>query len=124
MADYSSQIATARNMIQEKGMAMVYVIETSGGKDPNTGYPLPAQRIETDIYGLKTKPTTQEITAGLYAADAVIVLVAGDMVDDPSTVGTLEFSGHSWSIEAIASVAPAEQTILYKMSVKDAGTLD
>ena len=123
MADYSPQIATARRLIAAKGMAMDYlrVTEEPGGLiDPDTGKrPYTIER--TAIVGVRTAPTAEEVQRGLFQGVNMVVLVAGDAIEAADTTVLLQFDGHDWNIKEIQRVAPAEQIILYKFGVTDAG---
>ncbi len=100
---------------------MVFVQVTTA-KNPDTGR-TETTKSESNFFGVKTSPKSDEVQAGLYASDTVLVLAAGGSIPRPSTVDEIQFNGHKWGVESIATVAPAEQDILYKMAVRDKGTI-
>lgn len=124
MADYTEAIKAAESALRAKGMPMVFVRVISGEYDPVTNT-RPSVEIETPFYGVKTSPTVEEVQGGIFAAGSMVVLMSGNAVDhEVSTTDTLRFGGHEWDIQQIRTVAPAEQVIVYKMQVEDAGIID
>jgi hypothetical protein len=121
VADYSRQITKSQRKIAEKGMVMSYITIAKGAYDPvSDGYAHTETR--TVVNGVKTSPTKEEVSAGLFEAGSmVILLVAGDVSQTPTIADRLEFSGRRWAIERIRSVEPAEEAILYKLQVNDEG---
>lgn len=123
MADYSEEAALALELIDENGMPMVFVAQEEGPYDPVTNT-RPTIETRTDIMGVRTAPTVEEVQSGQFAVGSTIILVAGNALDkEADTTDKLEFSGHRWNITAIKTVAPAEQILLYKFQVKDAGAI-
>ena len=124
MADYSEQITAAQTAIREKGMPVTFVAVEKGDYDPVTGgYAETVVRYET--YAVRTKPNAVDIEAGIYTATSDLLLIAGDTIGNkrPDTTDYVEFNGHKWDVGNVVTVAPAEQDILYKVEVKDAGKL-
>lgn len=124
MADYTEQITAAQTAIREKGMPVTFVAVEKGDYDPVTGgYAETVVRYET--YAVRTKPNAVDIEAGIYAANTDLLLIAGGTIGSkrPDTKDYLEFNGHKWDVGNVVTVAPAEQDILYKVEIKDAGTL-
>ena len=124
MADYTEQITAAQTAIREKGMPVTFVATEKGDYDPVTGgYVETAVRYET--YAVRTKPNAVDIEAGIYTATSDLLLIAGGTIGNkrPDTTDYLEFNGHKWDVGNVVTVAPAEQDILYKVEVKDAGKL-
>lgn len=122
MADYSASMQQAEAAIKAKGMPMLFVWEEqSGDFDPSIqGYPTITTSVPT--YGVKTSPTVEEVQGGVFAIGSTIVLVAGAVfAQPPRTTGYITFGGHRWNITAFKVVQPAEQAILYKFQVTDAG---
>lgn len=124
MADYTEQITAAQTAIREKGMTVTFVAVEKGDYDPVTGgYAETVVRYET--YAVRTKPNAVDIEAGIYAANTDLLLIAGGTIGSkrPDTTDYVEFNGHKWDVGNVVTVAPAEQDILYKVEIKDAGTL-
>lgn len=124
MADYTEQITAAQTAIREKGMPVTFVAVEKGDYDPVTGgYAETVVRYET--YAVRTKPNAVDIEAGIYAENTDLLLIAGGTVGSkrPDTTDYVEFGGHKWDVGNVVTVAPAEQDILYKMEIKDAGKL-
>lgn len=123
MADYSSITAKAARKIADKGMPMVFVAQEEGPYDPVTNT-RPTIETRTDIMGVRTAPTVDEVQSGQFAVGSTVILVAGNALAKPAdTTDRLEFGGHRWNIIAIKTVAPAEEILLYKFQVKDAGAI-
>lgn len=123
MADYSAIAAIAARKIADKGMPMVFVAQEEGAYDPVTNT-RPAIETRTPIMGVRTAPTVDEVQSGLFAVGGTVILVAGDaLAKAADTTDRLEFGGHRWNITAIKSVAPAEEILLYKFQVRDAGVI-
>ncbi len=121
MADYAAQIATANRLISEKGMAMTFLSVTEYGKiDPDTGK-RPVTVTETPFYGVRTQPSTVEVQRGQFQDVAFVILAAGDAIEAADTTDVIQFNGRDYDIAEIQRVCPAEQVILYKFGVKDAG---
>ncbi len=53
---------------------MVFV-EVTTGKNPDTGR-TETTKTESNFFGVKTNPKSDEVQAGLYASDTVLVLTA------------------------------------------------
>jgi hypothetical protein len=124
MADYSRHIAKAQRKIAAKGMPMVFVSVSRGDYDPETDSH-PAVETNFNLYGVKTSPTREEVQTGFFQSGSMVVLMAADDLESTPTIADmLEFDGHRWSIENIKIVAPAEDDILYKFQIKDAGTVE
>lgn len=124
MADYTEQITAAQTAIREKGMPVTFVAVEKGDYDPVTGgYVETKARYET--HAVRTKPSAVDIEAGIYIATSDLLLIAGGTIGKkrPDTTDYLEFNGHKWDVGNVVTVAPAEQDILYKVEIKDAGTL-
>ena len=125
MADYSEEIALAQELLDEFGMPMTYVSiteDTTGMIDPETGkYPVTIER--SPFVGVKTQPTAQEVQAGRFQNVSLVVLAPGDAVAEADTTDVLQFDGRDWDVTEVRPVAPAEQVILYKLGVQDAGSL-
>ncbi|WP_304736511.1 hypothetical protein [uncultured Desulfovibrio sp.] len=123
MADYSAIAARATSKIAEKGMKMVFVAQEEGPYDPATNT-RPTTETRTNIIGIRTAPTVDEVQSGLFTVGATVILVAGNALKKPAdTTDRLEFGGHRWDITAIRTVAPAEEILLYKFQVRDAGLI-
>ena len=114
MADYSA--------IAAKGMPMVFVAQEEGAYDPVTNT-RPTIETRTPIMGVRTAPTVDEVQSGQFAVGSTVILVAGNVLAKPAdTTDRLEFGGR-WNITAIKTVAPAEEILLYKFQVRDAGAI-
>jgi len=121
MADYSIQIATAQRLIRQKGMPMTFMSVTEyGDVDPVTGK-RPVQVTLTDMYGVRTQPTAEEIQRGQFQDVTFVILVSGDAIPAADTSDVIRFGGRDYDIKEILRVAPAEQVILYKFGVRDVG---
>lgn len=121
MADYSAISARAARKIADKGMPMVFVARDEGAYDPATNT-RPTVETRTDIMGVRTSPGMDEVQSGLFAVGSTIILVAGNaLAKTADTTDKLEFGGRRWDITAIKTVAPAEEILLYKFQVRDAG---
>lgn len=122
MADYSKFISLANRLIDKKGMKMTYLAISEIGDmfDPDTGkYPVEIEPHE--VMGVKTAPTKEELERGQFQGIKLVVLVAGDKLENPDTTDMIQFDGHDYDIKEIVKVAPAEDNILYKFGVEDAG---
>ncbi len=84
MADYSRQIRNTRKLIAKKGQAMIFV-EVTTGKNPDMGR-TETTKTESNFFGVKTSPKSDEVQAGLYASDTVLVLAAGGSIPRPDTL--------------------------------------
>ena len=123
MADYSAIAAKAARKIAAKGMSMIFVAQGEGAYDPATNT-RPTIETRTPVMGVRTAPTVDEVQSGQFAVGGTIILVAGNaLVKAADTTDRLEFEGHRWNITAIKTVAPAEEILLYKFQVKDAGAI-
>ena len=123
MADYSAISARVARKIADRGMPMVFVARDEGAYDPaaNTR---PAVETRTDIMGVRTSPGVDEVRNGLFAVGGTVILVAGNaLAGVPDTTDKLEFGGRRWDIAAIRTVAPAEEILMYKFQVRDAGVI-
>ena len=123
MADYTEEIALAHELLDESGMPMVFVAQEEGAYDPVTNT-RPTIETRTPIMGVRTAPTVDEVQSGLFAVGSTVILVAGNALDkEADPTDRLEFCGHRWNITAIKTVAPAEEILLYKFQVRDAGAI-
>lgn len=123
MADYSAIAAKVARKIAAKGMPMVFVAQEEGAYDPVTNT-RPTIETRTPIMGVRTAPTVDEVQSGQFAVGSTVILVAGNVLAKPAdTTDRLEFGGHRWNITAIKTVAPAEEILLYKFQVRDAGAI-
>lgn len=123
MADYSAIAAKAARKIAAKGMSMIFVAQEEGAYDPVTNT-RPTIETRTPVMGVRTAPTVDEVQSGLFAVGSTVILVAGNAVDkEADPTDRLEFCGHRWDITAIKTVAPAEEILLYKFQVRDAGAI-
>lgn len=123
MADYSAIVAKAARKIADKGMPMVFVAQEEGAYDPVTNT-RPTIEARTPIMGVRTAPTVDEVQSGLFSVGGTVILVAGNaLAKEADTTDRLEFGGHRWNITAIKTVAPAEEILLYKFQVRDAGVI-
>lgn len=121
MADYSDFIELANELLDEFGMPMTYLAVTEYGKiDPDTGKK-PVQIERKEVIGVKTSPTKEELDRGQFQGISMVVLVAGDKLKNPDTTDVIQFDGHDHDITEIVNVAPAQDNILYKFGVVDAG---
>ena len=107
MADYTAEIALAHELLDEFGMPMIFVAQEEGTYDPVTNT-RPTIETRTPVMGVRTAPTVDEVQSGLFAV---------------GSTDRLEFGGHRWNITAIKTVAPAEEILLYKFQVRDAGAI-
>lgn len=121
MADYSKFISLANKMLDKYGMPMSYLAISEYGKiDPDTGKkPVNIERKE--VIGVKTSPTKEELDRGQFKGVTMVVLVAGDKLNNPDTTDVIQFDGHDHDITEIVKVAPAQDNILYKFGVTDVG---
>lgn len=125
MADYSKFLSLANRLISQKGMKMTFlhVKEIGDAFDPDTGkYPVQIEKKE--VMGVRTRPTKEELERGLFQGVKLVVLVAGDNLENPDITDMLQFGGHDYDIKEIVTVAPAEDNILYKFGVEDMGLSD
>ena len=123
MAEYSAISAKAARKIADKGMPMVFVARDEGAYDPATNT-RPTVETRTAIMGVRTSPSVDEVQSGLFAVGSIVILVAGGaLARAADTTDKLEFDGHRWDITAIKTVAPAEDILLYKFQVRDAGAV-
>ena len=55
-----------------------------------------------------------------------MLLIAGGTIGDraPSTTDHVELNGKKWGISRVVTVAPAEQDILYKISIQEAEAVE
>lgn len=122
MADYSSFLSLANRLIGKKGMEITYlhITEVDDFFDPVTGK-YPVQIEEKKVMGVKTSPTKEELERGQFQGIKLVILVAGDSLKNPDTTDMIQFGGHDYDIKEIVTVAPAEDNILYKFGVEDAG---
>lgn len=122
MADYSSFLSLANRLIGKKGMEITYlhITEVDDFFDPVTGK-YPVQIEEKKVMGVKTSPTKEELERGQFQGIKLVIIVAGDNLKNPDTTDMIQFGGHDYDIKEIVTVAPAEDNILYKFGVEDAG---
>lgn len=122
MADYSSFLSLANRLIGKKGMEITYlhITEVDDFFDPVTGK-YPVQIEEKKVMGVKTSPTKEELERGQFQGIKLVILVAGDNLKNPDITDMIQFGGHDYDIKEIVTVAPAEDNILYKFGVEDAG---
>lgn len=123
MADYSNFLSLANRLIAKKGMKMTFlhITEVDDFFDPDTGK-YPVQIEEKEVMGIKTSPTKEELERGQFQGIKLVVLVAGTSLEtEPDTTDMIQFGGHDYDIKEIVKVAPAEDNILYKFGVEDAG---
>lgn len=116
MFDYGATADTAKRLIANFGMPMT-IIRVEHGEEyiPGEGYPEVITR--TDFLGVRTAPKVQEIQAGVYNINQVVILMPGDTVPDVSTADRIEFGGRLWDIESVSNIAPAETVVLRKIGV-------
>lgn len=122
MADYSKFLSLANRLISKKGMEITFlhITEVDEFFDPVTGkYPVQIEKKE--VMGVKTSPTKEELERGQFQGIKLVVLIAGDKIENPDTTDIIQFGGHDYNIKEIVTVAPAEDSILYKFGVEDAG---
>lgn len=123
MADYSDFIELANEMLDEFGMPMKYLAVSEYGKiDPDTGKK-PVQIEEYEVMGVKTVPTKTELERGHFQGIKLVALVAGDKLQNPDTTDVMQFDGHDYDVKEIVKVAPAQDNILYKFGLEDAGAI-
>ena len=123
MADYSAIAAKVARKIAAKGMPMIFVAQEEGAYDPVTNT-RPTIETRTPIMGVRTAPTVDEVQSGKFSVGGTVILVAGNALDkEADPTDRLEFGGHRWNITAIKPVAPAEEILLYKFQVRDAGII-
>lgn len=116
MFDYGATADTAKRLIADFGMPMTFVrIQQGEEYIPGEGYPEITTR--TDFLGVRTAPKVQEIQAGVYNINQVIILMSGNTVPDVSTADRIEFGGKLWNIESVSNIAPAETVVLRKIGV-------
>lgn len=121
MADFTKFISLADRLISKNGMPMTYLAISEYGKiDPETGKK-PVKIIKYEVMGVKTRPTKNELDTGLFQGIKLVILIAGNQLDKPDTTDVIQFDGHDYDIKEIVTVAPAEDNILYKFGVEDAG---
>lgn len=122
MADYSNFLSLANRLISKKGMEITYlhITEVDDFFDPVTGkYPVQIEKKE--VMGVKTSPTKEELERGQFQGIKLVILVAGDNIENPDTTDMIQFGGHDYDIKEIVTVSPAEDNILYKFGVEDMG---
>lgn len=123
MADYSAIAAKVARKIAAKGMPMIFVAQEEGAYDPVTNT-RPTIETRTPIMGVRTAPTVDEVQSGKFSVGGTVILVAGNALDkEADPTDRLEFGDHRWNITAIKTVAPAEEILLYKFQVRDAGAI-
>lgn len=123
MADYSDFIELANEMLDEFGMPMKYLSVTEYGKiDPDT-QKKPVEIEEHEVIGVKTSPTKEELERGFFQGIKLVALVAGDKLKNPDTTDVMQFDGHDYDVKEIIKVAPAQDNILYKFGLEDAGEI-
>lgn len=121
MADYLDFIELANELLDEFGMPITYLAVSEYGKvDPDTGKK-PVKIESFEVIGVKTSPTKEELDRGQFKGVTMVVLVAGDKLNNPDTTDVIQFDGHDYDITEIVKVAPAQDNILYKFGVTDAG---
>ena len=121
--DFTPKLQAAKTKLEAKGMLMQFVRrieDTSQMPVPGGGYPIEEKR--TDFYGVKTGATLEEVQAGIFSGEDLIVLMPGDVCEGrPSTMDKVVFQGKRWGISNIRVVAPADLDILYKAAVVEEG---
>ena len=119
--DYSAKTAKAEAKIAKYGQKIIWAkVEESGRIDPATGK-RPAMWVEKEIMAVKTRPTKEDIGAGLFQGLHMVALIAGNAIDAPDLTDRLRFDGHDWRIREIVKVQPAEECVLYKLGLEDMG---
>ena len=105
-------------------MPVTFVAVEKGDYDPVTGGYIET-KVRYETYAVRTKPNAVDIEAGIYTSTSDLLLIAGGTIGNkrPDTTDYVEFCGHKWDVGNVVTVAPAEQDILYKVEVKDAGKL-
>ncbi len=117
MADYSDKVAKVNVKLEAKGYEMTFCHPVLGEVyDPETGSY--QESVETtNFWGIKTRPSLEEIEGGVFQSGSTVVLMAGDAVPSVSTSDYLLIGNNRWSIKSVYKIAPTEQVILYKLSV-------
>ncbi len=119
--DYSSKLLAAKAKLEAKGMPMVYVRRTEDPTQlptPGGGTPVLVERF--DFYGVRLKPSYEEVQMGIFGAGDDLVLAPGDCCEghEPDTTDRIEIDGVAWDIRSFTAVRPTDVAIIYKFSVK------
>lgn len=70
---------------------------------------------------LMTSPDEQALASGLAnTGDGVLLVAAKDMAEAPRAGEAVIWNGQEWRMVSIASVAPAGEALLYKITVRRA----
>lgn len=112
MSDHTWAAQMATEMIGENGRPMLLRTFTQSG-DPWSPTQTP---VDTPIIGLQTGWTRSDRDQFLIEIGDIGILI--DSSVEPSTAGRLINNGVDYSIIDFATVAPGEQTILYKVQAR------
>ncbi len=112
MSDHAWAAKMATEMIGENGRPMLLRTFTQSG-DPWSPSLTP---VDTPIMGLQTGWTRSDRDQFLIETGDIGILI--DSSVEPSTAGRIVDNGNDYSIIDFATVAPGEQTILYKAQAR------
>ena len=122
MADYSSQIATAARLIQQKGMVVTHRRKLfSGTYDPVTDSYTEAS-VDTDVWAVRTEAGEPEQKNYGFSIGSAVLYVAADVLDGILVSDLFVVGGTVWAIQNVATTAPAEKPVLYAVELKSQGT--
>lgn len=112
MSDHSWAQELATEAISEHGRPMLLRTFTQSG-DPWSPTQTP---VDADVVGLQTGWTRSDRDQFLIETGDIKIMI--DSSVEPSTAGRIVDGGVDYSIIDFATVAPGEQTILYKVQAR------
>lgn len=112
MSDHNWAKELAADMIGEHGRGMILRTFTQSG-DPWSPTQTP---VDVNVVGLQTAWTRSDRDEFLIETGDIKILI--DSSVEPSIAGRIVDSGIDYSIIDVATIAPGEQTIFYKVQAR------
>ena len=118
----SAFAALAESKIRQYGQPMTFVQVQEGSQpDPDSAQPSFVQN-KTAIFGMWDTVKAQETGTLVQMGDSVIY-VSGSAIPAPDITDYIEAGGRQWNIVNVETIKPGSVPILYKLFVREDGTV-